>query len=313
VTGPHTTGAPVGVMDVGGSHVTAALVDPAAPGDVIAEAGSPIDPHAPLDTLLDQLTAPARSLAATTHVRGWSVAMPGPFDAAAGRGTFAGVEKFQSLAGVDLRAALAARLAVEPRAVRFTNDAVAYGIGEWAVGAGARAGRMVCITLGTGVGSAFLDDGHEVSSGETVPEAGEVHRLTIDGRPLEDTVSTRALRGEHHRRTGGRCSVEEICMLARAGDVVSAEVVGTAMRALGAALAPWVAGFGASRLVVGGSIARSWDVIGPPLRRGLGEPAPGGAAGAGPAGDVVVVPAVLGARAPLTGAAVEWGRGHPGA
>lgn len=311
-------GVVVGVMDVGGSHVTAAVVRPDAPATPLGEAGSAVDPHASLDALLDQLAAPGRSLAATTTVRGWSVAMPGPFDAAAGRGTFAGVEKFRSLAGVDLRAGLAERLGVDAGSVRFTNDAVAYGIGEWASGAGGRVDRMICITLGTGVGSAFLVDGHEVADGDAVPEAGEVHRLTIDGRPLEDTVSTRALRAAYHRRTGTEATVQEICALARAGDGTAAEVVGTAMRALGAAVAPWVLRFSASRIVVGGSIARSWDVIGAPLRDGLtgtgtgtGTGVEAGAAvraGAADAAPAAVVPALLGPRAPLAGAAVAWER-----
>jgi glucokinase len=287
-------------MDVGGSHVTAALVDPTVPGDVLVEQGADIDPHAPLDVLLEQLTGPARELATRRPVPGWTVAMPGPFDYAAGTGTFAGVEKFQALAGVDLRGALAARLDVGRDAVRFCNDAVAYGIGEWAAGAGAHTHRMVCITLGTGVGSAFLVDGVAVSTGETVPEEGEVHRLTIGDRPLEDTFSSPALRRAHLARSGRSSTVAEICAMARAGDRVAQDVLETAVTALGVALRPWVDRFRAERVVVGGSIARSWDVIGAPLRAGLG----------GPTGSTVVVPAALGARAPLSGAAVVWQR-HP--
>ncbi|WIE64342.1 ROK family protein [Curtobacterium sp. MCLR17_036] len=300
------TGAPVGVMDVGGSHVTAALVDPATVGALEREAGSAVDPHAPVDVLLDQLVAPARSLLSTVPPMGWAVAMPGPFDYAAGTGTFAGVEKFRSLAGVDLRRALAERLDVAPEDVRFCNDAVAYGIGEWAAGSGARAPRMVCITLGTGVGSAFLHDGVEVSTGDRVPEEGEVHRLTIDGRPLEATFSSPALRDAYRAAAGRDRTVEELCALARQGDRLAAEVVDRAARALGTALRPWVERFAADRVVVGGSIARSWDVVGGPLRDTI---APDTRADDGP-----VVAALLGTRAPLVGAAVAWARaaGHDG-
>jgi glucokinase len=184
--------------------------------------------------------------------------------------------------------------------VRFCNDAVAYGIGEWAAGAGAHTPRMICITLGTGVGSAFLVDGVAVSTGETVPEEGEVHRLTIGSRPLEDTFSSPAVRRAYLARSGRSSSVAEICAVARAGDRVAREVLDTAASALGVALRPWVGRFRAERIVVGGSIARSWDVIGPPLRAGLG----------GSTDSAVVVPAALGARAPLSGAAVVWQR-HP--
>ncbi|MBF4612986.1 ROK family protein [Curtobacterium sp. VKM Ac-1376] len=303
-------------MDVGGSHVTAAVVDSVALASATGAAGvearrplteraAVVDPHAPLEVLLEQLTAPGRAItdllagARAGAVRGWVVAMPGPFDYGAGTGSFAGVDKFASLAGVDLRAAFAGRLGVVPADVRFCNDAVAYALGEWAVGAGRRTRRMVCITLGTGVGSAFLEDGVEVVSGASVPPHGEVHRLAIDGDPLEDTMSTPALRRAFRDRTGQDRSVEEICALARSEDAVAVEVVHTALHALGTALGPWVHGFGADAVVVGGSIARSWDVIGTPVRDGLRV--------AGPV--VSVVPAALGARAPLLGAAVRWERG----
>jgi glucokinase len=44
--------------------------------------------------------------------------------------------------------------------------------------------------------------------------------------------------------------------------------------ALGKALAPWLDRFRATILVVGGSIARSWDLVEGPLRRGLDESRP---------------------------------------
>jgi len=314
-------------MDVGGSHVTAAVVDPPAltdlraaaagleAGGTRAERAAEIDPHAPRDVLLDQLAAPARAVVealaaaavgreagtpATCPLRGWAVAMPGPFDYASGTGTFAGVDKFASLAGVDLRGAFADRLGVARDHVRFCNDAVAYGIGEWAVGAGSRSRRMVCLTLGTGVGSSFLDAGVEIDSGPLVPAHGEVHRLTISGRPLEATMSSPALRSAFRDRSGQELPVEEICARARAGDPLAVEVLHAALGALGVAVGPWIERFDADTVVVGGSIARSWDVVGPGFRDGLaavGVSAP------------VVVPADLGSRAPLVGAAVHWERG----
>jgi glucokinase len=298
-------------MDVGGGHVTAALVDPAAVGEVLVERGGTIDPHAARSVLLDALAAPGRALAdaaalaGSEPLRGWMIAMPGPFDARAGTGTFVGVDKFRSIAGIDLRAALAERLGVAGGSVRFLNDADAYGIGEWAAGAGVGVDRMVCLTLGTGVGSAFLAAGEPVHTGSAVPEAGEVHRLTIDGRSLEDTMSSPAIRRADHVRSGCDRTVQEICEAARSGDRGAREVVGSALYALGGALRPWVERFGADRVVVGGSIARSWDVIEQPLHAGLS-----GSAGTVDArtSDPVLVPAILGARAPLVGAAVAWTR-----
>ncbi|WP_200919312.1 ROK family protein [Curtobacterium sp. Leaf261] len=288
----------VGVMDIGGGHVTAALIDPAEPGQVLAEAAGSLDPHAPREVLLAGLAAPARSLlsdgSAAAPTR-WAIAIPGPFDAAAGVGSFEGVDKFRSIAGVDLRAEFAMRLGTTTDRIGFLNDAVAYGIGEWATGAGEHAARLLCVTLGTGVGSAFLADGHEVDGGPDVPPNGDAHRIEIDGVPLERVMSSPAIRDAFRERTGQERTVAEVCAAARAGDDDAMVVVDAALGALGRALAPWVQRFGATRVVVGGAIAGSWDVIAVPLGRGL-------AAGA-PTIAPELVPARLGARAPLVGAA----------
>jgi len=292
---------PVGVVDVGGGHVAAGVVEG---GALVDEVRSELDSDAGLEALLPALTAPPslaahrRAASGRPAAQEWVVALPGPFDYAAGTGDFEGVDKFGSLAGVDLRGAFADALGVAPSSVRFVNDAVAYAVGEWSSGAGRRARRMICVTLGTGVGSAFLSDGQHVASGSDVPRDGAVHTLTIDGRPLEETVSTPALRTRFRGTGGGDRTVEQICALARRGDDDATEVVASAFGALGRALSPWAARFGATTVVVGGGVSRSWDVVGPPLEQGLRD-----AAGRGDADQPTVVPASLGDVAPLLGAA----------
>lgn len=286
---------PAGVMDVGGSHVLAALVTQEdGPIRLQSRTAAALDAAAPREDLLRALAAAASSLAASS----WTVALPGPFDYAAGHGDFAGVAKFASLAGVDLRAELAARTGVPPEQVRFVNDAVAYALGEWS-GLEVPVSRFVGITLGTGVGSAWLADGDPVDRGPEVPPHGWVHLLTVDGRPLEDTVSTRALRAAHLRRTGVDADVRSIAEAARAGDAAARATWETAFHALGRALAPWLQRFGASHLVVGGAMARSWDLLEGPLADGIS---------AARVGLPELSAAVLQEDAPLVGAALWHAR-----
>jgi glucokinase len=160
------------VLDIGGTHVTAALVDLAS-GRV--SAGSTrrrsLDSTAAAGVLLDVIVDCAREVPAPAAAT-WGVAVPGPFDYAEGIARFEGVGKFDALNGVDIGAVLGRELPGEPSTVVFVNDAIAFGLGEWAFGAGAGHDRMVGITLGTGVGSAFLDRGAPVASGPGVPPHG---------------------------------------------------------------------------------------------------------------------------------------------
>ena len=275
----------IAVMDVGGSHVTAALVDGRA---VIARAERPLDPHGTAHEILATIAGAGSELG---RYDAWTLAFPGPFDYARGIGTFEGVAKFGAIAGLDLGALLGERLDAR---VRFVDDADAYGQGEWLAGAAQGHDRVICITLGTGVGASFLREGVAVGDGDGVPPGGNLYPFEYLGRPIEDTVSTRALLASYGR---DGVSVRELFERARAGEASAGLVVEQTMEHLGRFLAPFVDSFEATMLVVGGSISQSWDRIQPPLDRGLGDT------------HVQTARSALLDDAPLIGAAL-WARRH---
>ncbi|GAB3406291.1 ROK family protein [Flindersiella endophytica] len=258
----------VPVLEIGGTHVTAALVDPVE-GTVGTSHRQALDASGSAASIVETLLE-AAALLPTPAGAMWGVAIPGPFDYANGIGRFHGVAKFESLNGFYLGAALAAGLPASPAGVRFLNDADAFGLGEYAAGTMAGHARVIALTLGTGIGSAFLAYGQVVDSGPSVPPQGSVHLLSIDGAPLEDTVSRRAILAAYGRPPS--VDVVDVAAAARAGEAEAAAVLRSAFHALGVALRPWVASFEASLVVVGGSMAGSWDLVEPPLASGLGGP-----------------------------------------
>jgi glucokinase len=295
------TGAPIPVLDIGGTHVTAALVDFATgrpvPSSVLRR---PLGSDAAAADILDAIALAALELPAE-HRLSWGVAMPGPFDYDTGVGRFAGIGKFESLSGVDVGAGLRRRLAHRAERLCFLNDADAFAIGEYHAGAAAGHERVVCLTLGTGVGSSFLRDGRPVHEGPEVPPGGHVHRLTVDDRPLEDLVSRRAIRARYARSAAvaddaALPDVHQIAVSATKGDPAAQEAFRYAFETLGQALAPWIDRFEATAVVIGGSMAQSWDLIHPALTAGLVRT--GGTTAR-------VLPAGQPAQAPLIGAA-HW-------
>lgn len=303
---------PTPVLEVGGTHVTAALVQG---GDGAGQSGDAewrvvagsvlrrdLDAHAGAGAILDALASAATALGCG-HNGTWGVALPGPFDYVNGVARYEHVGKFDNLKGVNVRAGLADRLGTSAKSITFLNDADSFGIGQAALGAAGESGRAVCITLGTGVGSAFLADGVPVKSGADVPPDGSCYLLDYRGRPLEDTVSRRAIRrayaaakavtgsGSGKLRTGrsgstasgpaasgsgrpddhddGAPDVREIAEASRAGDAVAAAVLEDAFAAVGEAAGPYLRRFGAEVLILGGSMTASWDIVEPALRKGL--------------------------------------------
>lgn len=306
------TGPVVGALELGGTHVTSARVMLATrsvePGTLRRVA---IAPDAPRDELVEAIRAAARGAAAPGTSR-WGVATPGPFDYARGVALLRGVHKLDALYGVDLRSELVRALALaDAGQVRFLNDAAAFLLGEW--WAGAAAGRDVAIgvTCGSGLGSAFLRAGTLVESGRGVPPQARLDLLMFRGRPVEDVVSSRGLVAGYRARTGRTpADGSDVARRAHDGDVGALETFRAFGEALGEVLVPWVPAFAPQRVVVGGSIARSFDLFGPALRAACSPTAMLTAPTARTAENLFVVGDRL-EEAPLLGAAYHATVPHP--
>ncbi len=266
---------PVPALEIGGTHVSAALVDTSSGqrhGRTVHTAPLRSDGNA--EELLSAIATCARSLmpGVSADAR-WGVALPGPFDYRTGVGEFTSTGKFHALAGVDLGAALRTRLGAAVGDIVFSNDAHAFGRGECQAGAARHHRRVMGITLGTGIGSVFLDNGAIVDRGPRVPPLGRADLIRVSGVPLEDLVSRNAILGRYSGAPGTgdqEFDVVDIAQRARTGDREASEAFRGAFLVLGEALRPWVDSFRPSMVVVGGSIAESWDLVLPALQLGLG-------------------------------------------
>ena len=278
------------VYDVGGSHISAAVFDGESCSlSGVVSAGYPSEQTT--ETFLNVLySLAAKAMQGDSEVHGASLAMPGPFDYDAGVSWMQ--HKLAYLYGVDLRRALAAHFGWPASRVHFLNDAAAYLMGEVAAGAARGVGRVVGITLGTGVGSAFAVAGHVMREGTGVPPGGEIWNVPYRGGIVEDQISTRALQKSYRERTGQEREVAAIAASA-AGDPVAAEVFSGFGRDLGVALRAVLAGFGPQAIVLGGGISRSAHLFLPAAQNEIGDFA-----------ELRI--SALGDDAPLVGAGAAW-------
>jgi glucokinase len=279
------------VYDVGGSHISAAVCHAGdyRLGPIVKASHSERQTSEAFVDVLVSLAEQASTGA--DGVQGASVAMPGPFDYAAGVSWMK--HKLPYLYGVDLRQSLAARFGWQPGQVRFLNDAAAYLLGEVGAGAGRGATRAVGITLGTGIGSAFAVNGRVVSEGAGVPPGGEIWNLPYEGGIVEDLLSSKAIRQSYEQRTGRQREVAAIASAA-ATDAVASEVFAEFGRRLGRVLKSLLAAFTPNVVVLGGGIARSAPLFLPFAEKQLEGL------------NLSLRVSALGDRAPLVGAGVAW-------
>jgi predicted NBD/HSP70 family sugar kinase/mannose-6-phosphate isomerase class I len=282
-------------VDIGGSHVTAALVG-AADGRWLQDSYSTrrIDPSADGRRIIDEwMEVIWQALGhCNGHVlKGVGVAMPGPFDYYNGVSQIEGVGKYEKLFGVNVRQALADRLSAGSIAsgcgiaetgerredgrvpIIFENDAACFGLGECLVGEGAAYGKVIAITLGTGFGAAFVDNRQLVKDGPGVPAGGYLYNVPYRDSIAEDYFSSRWLLSTFEMRAGFAAKdVREMAERALSGgDVVAVEIFRELGERLGIFLAHWIRDFHADALMIGGSISQASALFLPAMREMLGS------------------------------------------
>ncbi len=259
------------VFDVGGSHIAGALCD-CETLDLQSRASVAVDCNADetsFYTAVDQLSREILKQTDTefSRIGGMSFAFPGPFDYAQGISRL--THKFASLHGKSLRSELAARCALEPRSIRFLNDADAFLLGELTRLPSAREGNTVGITLGTGVGSAFAVAGQIARNGCGIPPDGEIWNLPWESGIVEDAISTRGIQAEYESRTARRLPVREIANGCPA-DAHAVEVFENFGETLGNVLRVVMREFRPSTIIFGGAISRSAALFLPVTARQFG-------------------------------------------
>lgn len=255
--------------DVGGSHIRSLVVDLKLEQIVDgSQMTCKVDKHGTADEILNVWkTALDGSISKIdkTQLAGIGIAMPGPFDYEKGIALFANENaKFENLYGVNVGVALMQLLNLsQSTPIRFINDATSFAMGEAWIGRTVAHNKSIAITLGTGFGSAFIESGIPVLERNDVPRLGCVWHLPYKDGIADDYFSTRWFVNRCKEVTGLLYEgVREISAEAPSNQIISAvfDEFGTN---LGEFLAPWIRGFDASCLVIGGNVIGAYHLWGP--------------------------------------------------
>ncbi len=269
-------------LDVGGSSVKSGVVR--ADGRVQHQAQTPIDSSGAAELIVTTLqSAIERQLQQVERgiLRGIAFGFPGPFDYAQGVSYIGGVQKkYEAIYGLDLHTTLRQRLGVGDLPIVFRNDAEAAIVGEARYGAVRGYERLIGVTLGTGCGSAFLERGTPVRSGDRVPPNGELYAEPFGRAIADDVFSTRGLRTRLQAIDPTIDDLAHAAGAALAGDTSLRAGFAAFGSDLGTFLAPYVRDFDAEVVLVLGGIARSLALFHTSLARMLPVPAVAGTLGA---------------------------------
>ncbi|WP_129717021.1 ROK family protein [Pedobacter sp. SYP-B3415] len=264
----NTDQQPVIGVDIGGSHLTAAVVDN---GIILPQGRSRIkvNPHAPAAEIFDLWAKCLTEVSAVAGLRlpKIGIAMPGPFEYAAGISRIRGLNKYESLYGINVKNELAGRLQLPAENLIFINDAEAFLLGEVYAGSGAGFDRVIGITLGTGLGSASALDG-------VVKDENRAVVPYLDSF-AEAYISTRGLTGRFEELTGLACKDLKAIITLDNHQKEVREVFSEFTVHLENFLSDFISDTRAEVVVIGGNIARADSWFLPELQNRLRSRFPG--------------------------------------
>ena len=187
-------------------------------------------------------------------ILGFGIAIPGAFNYKKGIALFEGNDKYDALYGVDVAKELRSLLDLPELPIRFINDATAFAIGTALVGEAKDYHRSLAITLGTGFGSALIEDGKPMMRGQDAPSSGLFWRLPFRNGIADDYFSTRRFISQFQKLSGNRLNgVREMTESFKDNEHVPRVFEET----LAEFLAPWVQKLQIKILVIGGNVSRS--------------------------------------------------------
>ncbi|MGQ1909167.1 ROK family protein [Marinifilum sp. RC60d5] len=260
--------------DVGGSHISCALVD-LEKGKLVegthneGDVDNKADEATILKSWADVLVKSLKGIS-KDDLAGIGFGMPGPFEYENGIGRFAQVDKYESLNGVDVASKLKVLLGLDDSTpLRFMNDASAFAVGEAWLGSASDAVKNMSITLGTGFGSAFVDSGVPVVDGDSVPEMGCVWHLPYADGIADDSFSTRWFIKRYKEETGLEVSGARPIAEAASTNSKAADIFTQFGRNIGEFLGPWLKKFDAQVLVIGGNVTGAYNLFGPAFEAAL--------------------------------------------
>lgn len=247
-------------VDIGGSHITAALVD-LETRTIIQDSvkRSAVDSQESKEIILsawcDVINKAFKKSNAETKLIG--IAMPGPFDYENGISLIKDQDKFKALYGINIKEELGTRLNIKTENIHFINDAAGFLQGEVFGGAARGNANVIGLTLGTGLGSSY-------SIGGIAKDADLWNAPFIDGI-AEDYLSTRWFVKRYHQLSNNTVAgVKELVAIA-ATDHSATRVFMEFGYNLAQFLIPVIKKHKSDMVIIGGNISRAFSAFSPEL------------------------------------------------
>jgi Transcriptional regulator/sugar kinase len=273
-------------FDVGGTHIKAAVLRR---GTIVESTLMQFDSCA--DASANELGAHFARIAVelleeaddkALVLDGAGFAFPGPFDYKNGISLIRGLGKFEALYGLNAGELIRDAFWTNEKlqtvmapgfGIAFENDAALFGLGELHGGMVSGEQRVVCLTIGTGLGSCFLQDGRLLPGGDGIPDHGWLYSLPYRDGAADDFISKRGVLqlADELGLPVAEGDVRKLALLASDANSEERRLFKLFGQRMADILADALRPFDPELVILGGQIAKSGEYFAPDFQQGLLE------------------------------------------
>jgi glucokinase len=209
---------------------------------------------------------------------GIGLAFPGPFDYKNGISYMRGLSKYESIYGIPLKEAIMTAVEndiqlqkhfMKDFKICFANDGDLFSLGEYLKGFAADSVRTICICIGTGAGSAFLERGSLIKNAIDVPKDGWIYHIAYRDGIVDDYISARGILSISSKLEELKeiKEVSRLYDLAVSGNCEAKEVFKEFGRRLREVMIHFFNEFKPDTFVIGGQISKGFHFFGEEISR----------------------------------------------
>lgn len=263
------------LMDVGGTQIKGSVAD--RNGRILGEPiCAPSHSRERGQIVFDGFAAFIQGLLAGVRGKeaaGVAMAFPGPFDYEKGISLMRGLNKYEGIFGMSIEEELKRRVPeIKNADFCFLHDVQAFALGESWFGEVRNVDKILCLCIGTGTGSAFVENREVLKNkGRGVPADGWIFDTPFRESIIDDYLSVRGLAALSRKILGTEASGSELyaqCRENHSGALLVYREFGEILRD---AVTPFLNEFKPQAVVMGGQISKSFSYFGRAFRTECGK------------------------------------------
>ncbi len=211
------------------------------------------------------------------NLLGIGIGFPGPFDYENGICKIKNINKYDSIYNINIKIEILNFInnsSIKNKLhknfnILFENDAILFALGEIEQNHILKNDKCLSICIGTGCGSAYIENGKIIKSGKGIAKDGWIYNLPFKDSLIDDYISTRGIINFYNRLNNTNINNVKDIALKYSIDETSKVTFNNFGKDLATVLNTILKDFNAKNIILGGQITKSYSLFEDSLKNNI--------------------------------------------